>query len=276
MAIRSFCFKALGESLREHVHAARTLAAQRLTWLVGFLLIQPTFHFVTGAPLEALLWLGGLPAVSVATLAAMPDFRRKVKRRRTAKTREGMLERFSLVAAQLGKPSLERFSKQRERVNRIADLFSGEKEEAPVKPGEYLLWLYLKLLLVLDHLRELDRTSDVASIEAERERLRTGLASRELSPAARQSTMETLELLEQRLFAARQRITRMEEIGCDLVRIEHKIALLHDRAAQHSMLGEAGLRIDLASELAGFPHGSLSSTSQMEEMDAFFEAHLES
>lgn len=234
------------------------------------------------------LRLGGFAfvAAAIASLAVVPvgvafvlslsrGFRQRARAMKIQEVRADMLEKLYGLVQNLRKPSRQRFDVLHSRVARLSDLL--ENRDAPIRPGEQLLWLYLKLLLVRDHLDELDSSVDLSALEADQARLEEELRNPSLSEAARNSRLETLQLIERRILACRQRSVRIDEVESDLARIEHKVALLHDRAAQQSTLGDAGVLIDMFSDsptaLAPLP---AAASSQVEDLDAFFAAHMES
>lgn len=101
----------------------------------------------------------------------------------------------------------------------------------------------------------------------ERNLIQAELENQNLSDHTRQSKQETLLILDQRLDTARNRSTRMQEIESDLKRIEQKLALMFERAAQQNPMGDAGRRINFSDEIqTGASLHSLVG-GQVEEMD---------
>ena len=74
--------------------------------------------------------------------------------------------------------------------------------------------------------------------------------------------------------AARSRWSRIQEIESDLTRIEQKLALMFDRAAQHNIMGDSGRRINFSDEVqTGASLTSLTSP-HVEELDTLVTAQV--
>lgn len=65
-------------------------------------------------------------------------------------------------------------------------------------------------------------------------------------------------------------LMRWIEIEADTVRIEHQIALICERAAQHSSLGDAGVHVELAISPTDAFADDLPGGSLINEQEAFF------
>lgn len=183
--------------------------------------------------------------------------------------REALLERWEAVADQLTPQAEKRYTSLSHRVSRLGDLFpaAAEGQGSLLRPGEYCLWLYLKLLLALDHLEESVRDSREEDVIAHRQRLLEELDSAHLSPAARQSTHETVLILDQRVLTLRSRPSRVREIESDLIRVEQWVALMHDQAAQHNALGDAGRRLRFGPESLSLPSLEALPGASLRDLD---------
>lgn len=213
---------------------------------------------------------------SILAGSVLPSTAKSARRRKVRETREGMLEKNSLVLEILSLSGRKRYNKLSERVSRLADMLPGDRD-AVVRPGEYLLWLYLKLLIALDHLDANSKESSLEGLETERQRMEREIGDPGISEASRQVKQQTIHLLEQRITGARLRTIRVEEVESDLLRIDHQLALLCDRAAQQSPLADAGFRIDLATEsVATSLCGDLPGGLNVQEMEEIFYTHLTS
>lgn len=286
------------------IHFARSL--HRRYWLLrDRFQRKPVGTAVTGLVLGYVL-LNLIPLVFVAMLAALPFcaffgffffvVKRTVKeppapipqRPQTmapppvpkvtsrARQRQELLDKWEAFRAQLSPAAAERYDRLRQTVRRLGSLFPpGEHEKASLlRPGEYPLWLYLKLLLARDHLevnaresREEDLRTQLAALEAE-------LEQPDLTPAARESKQETAILLRQRIASAEARRARLQEVESDLTRIEHKIALLYDQAVQQNSMNDAGLRVNLPAEAMDLRSLSPSAGGGMEEVDRLMTEQL--
>lgn len=215
--------------------------------------------------------LGGVTTLSL--YGYLPGVRAK-KRLAWEVTREALLEKWSLVVAKLSKVSRERYNRLHLRVSRLGDLSPTHQKGSLLRPGEYLLWLYLKLLMARDLLEEGTTTSSEAAIQADRARILEELEHPGLTPASRQSKEETVLILDQRLDAARSRWGRIQEIESDLTRIEQKLALMFDRAAQHNIMGDSGRRINFSDEVQTGASLSSLTSSHVEELDALVTAQV--
>ena len=153
------------------------------------------------------------------------------------------------------------------KVSRTSDLFRDEDDI--VKPGEYLAWTYLKLLLALDHLSELTKAEVGEELIRQRDDLVASLEDPELSQQACATRLDTLNLIDQRFLSARQSKMRMEETESELDRIEQKLALLHERAAQSASSGQ-GLQVDLYSEAATLTFSPQGFGENVAELDRLY------
>jgi hypothetical protein len=107
------------------------------------------------------------------------------------------------------------------------------------------------------------------SLEQERLQLLHELDDPALTATGRAARQHSIDLLEQRLTTARMRGGRMDEIEADMVRIEHQLALLCERAAQHSALGDAAVRMNLVTTSAEPLADDLPGGSLINEQEAF-------
>lgn len=219
------------------------------------------------------LWAGAGAVSAIALYGYMPRIKAK-KRLAWEIARENLLEKWSLVVTKLSPASRKRYNVLHLRVSRLGDLSPAPRKGSLLRPGEYLLWLYLKLLMARDLLEEGTVTSNEDSISAERARITEDLQSPALTDAARQSKEETVLILDQRLDAARSRWSRIQEIESDLTRIEQKLALMFDRAAQHNIMGDSGRRINFSDEVQTGASLSSLTSSHVEEMDSLVTAQV--
>ncbi|HSJ04558.1 MAG: hypothetical protein ACAI34_05330 [Verrucomicrobium sp.] len=116
-----------------------------------------------------------------------------------------------------------------------------------------LTWVYLKLLVAQQHLQSVvvaaNSRSSAESITREISEMEAELASAQLPPTVRASKEATLELLHQRLKAARHRTQTLAEIESDQERIETQFQLAVDSAAMHAKPADLRLDLELASQL---------------------------
>lgn len=108
---------------------------------------------------------------------------------------------------------------------------------------------YAKLLLARQHLTETNHRTRVADIESEIQALHIELQGTDLSPTTRASKEATLELLEKRLDASKQRSETLTEIESDLKRIEAQFSLAADSTAIRAKPEDLHLDVDLTSRL---------------------------
>ena len=252
-------------------------AARRLLRSDYFYALAALFMLVLGLigryGINWAFWAGSGAVAAITLYGYLPRVKAK-KRAAWEIGRENLLEKWSLVVAKLAKDSRERYNRLHLRVSRLGDLSSAPHKGSLLRPGEYLLWLYLKLLMARDLLEEGTTTSSEAAIEADRSRILRELELPGLTPVTRQSKEETVLILDQRLDAARSRWSRIQEIESDLTRIEQKVALMFDRAAQHNIMGDSGRRINFSDELqTGASLTSLTSP-HVEELDTLVTAQV--
>lgn len=187
--------------------------------------------------------------------------------------RRKLEEKWTAFVKELSPEAAAQYERTRRSVQRLSSLYPLRESGPLLRPGEYLLWLYLKLLQARDHLETSAREGNEEELRARLTTLETELERPDLTPAARESKLETAALLRQRLAAARSRRERLQEVASDLDRIEQKIALLYDQAAQHNPMNDAGLRVNLPAEELHLR--SLSpSAGDMEEMDRWMTEQL--
>ncbi len=108
---------------------------------------------------------------------------------------------------------------------------------------------YAKLLLARQHLMESNQRTKNSAIENDVRELEEELTNEGLSSTARSSKEATLELLQKRLEAARQRVETLVEIESDLERIEAQFNLAVDSAAMRSKPEDLHVDVDLTSRL---------------------------
>ncbi len=179
-----------------------------------------------------------------------------------------LVQQESLVQV-LSPPLRKRYRALLSKVARTGDLFNDDFSAA--RPGEFLAWIYLKHLLALDHLLELSGQRDHGEFEARRAAIEAALIDDAISEQSRNTKLETLNLLDQHILAGRQSLMRIEESESELLRIELRLSLLHERAAQSASVGES-LRAEIYSEavtLAVMPPGFGNA---VRELDLFFAA----
>lgn len=212
--------------------------------------------------------------ISIFVGAFLPETRQSAKCRLVKSTRERLLEKNSEVLALLSLAGRNHYNRLNARVSRLSDMLPTDSGTV-VKPGEYLLWLYLKLLIARDHLEANAVESSQDSLLAQKKQVELEISNPSISDGSRQAKQQTLQLLDQRITAARMRIVRIEEVTSDLQRIEHQLALLCDRAADQSPLAEAGFRIDLATEsVASAFCGELPGGLNVQQVEEIFSSHL--
>lgn len=168
----------------------------------------------------------------------------------------------------LSQTAEKRYNALHERISRLGDLFPQPAEGSLLRPGEYMLWLYLKLLLARDHIEETVRTTHEDQIIAQRDALLAELDTATLTPTTRQSKQETLLILDQRVITIRNRAGRIEEIESDITRVEQWVALMHDQAAQHNAMGNAGRSIHFAADALTLPSLDTIPGSTIQQLDA--------
>ena len=253
------------------------LKARRLLRHDGFWFSAALFMLALGLigrfGINWAVWTGLATIAAITAYGYLPSVKAR-KHHAWELDRESLLEKWSLVVAKLAPPSRSRYQQLHLAVSRLGDLHPPSRRGSLLRPGEYLLWLYLKLLLARDLLEEGNRTSSEAAILQQRDRILAELQQHPLTPASRQSKDETILILDQRLETARGRAGRTQEIESDLTRIEQKLALMVDRAAQHNTMGDAARRIHFSDEVQ--TGASLTSLmgALVEELDAFVTAQV--
>ena len=252
--------------------AARKLLRSDLFWVSGSLFLL-ALGMIGRFGISWALWAAAGATASLVIYSCLPVVKGK-KRLEWEMKREDLLVKWSLVVDKLSKSSRERYNRLHLRVSRLGDLHPSLHKGSLLRPGEYLLWLYLKLLMALDLLEEETTTSSEAVIEEQRRGILYELDHADLTALTRQSKEETILILDQRLDAARNRGGRIQEIQSDLTRIEQKLALMYDRATQHNIMGDSGRRINFSDEVqTGASLGSLIS-SPIQEMDGIVTAQV--
>ncbi len=252
--------------------AARNLVRSDYFW-TGTALFLLLLGLIGRFGITWALWTGMGAVASITLYGYLPRVRVQ-KRLAWEAGREAMMEKWSLVVAKLGKKSRERYNRLHLRVSRLGDLFPSRQKGSLLRPGEYLLWLYLKLLMARDLLDEDISSSSEAAIGEERRRILQELEEPGLTSATRQSKEETVLILDQRMETARSRSGRIQEIESDLTRIEQKLALMFDRAAQHNIMGDSGRRINFSDEVQTGASLSSLTNSHVEELDSLVTAQV--
>ncbi len=253
------------------------LRARRLLSKDGFWFFTAFFMLALGLigrfGITWAFW-AGIGAIAALTAYGYLPGRRAQKKQAWELGRQSLLEKWSLVVAKLTPPSRKRYNRLHLAVSRLGDLHPPRLKGSLLRPGEYLLWLYLKLLLAQDLLAEGSLTSSEASILQERDRILAELSLPHLTPASRLSKEETILILDQRWDAAQSRGGRSQEIESDLTRIEQKVALMYDRAAQHNTLGDAGRRIHFSDEIQTGASLTTLMGAHVEELDSLVTAQV--
>lgn len=220
-------------------------------------------------------WIGVPTALGLTAYLLWPFIRRQQGPGSWQQQRDALLEEWEEVADQLSPAAGRRYASLQARVRRLGELFSQPEQGALLRPGEFVLWQYLKLLLARDHLDESVRTSDADQVIAQRDALLQELDDPALTAATRQSKQETVLILDQRVLTLRQRGGRIVEIESDLTRVEQWVALMCDQAAQHNTMGDAGRRLHFAPEsltlpsLESLPGSNLRSLDQRISSQSF-------
>lgn len=251
----------------------KELAGNKWLAAAGGVALMGMVHWMdkSGPPgilaLSPLLAAGMLLGTILAGMV-LPSVRKGARQRWIDEQRSAFLERNSQLFASLSPQGRERYNRMHERVARLADL-TPQAQPGPLGPGENLLWLYLKLLIARDHLNDSARLGSMESLEQERLQLLHELDDPALTATGRAARQHSIDLLEQRLTTARMRGGRMDEIEADMVRIEHQLALLCERAAQHSALGDAAVRMNLVTTSAEPLADDLPGGSLINEQEAF-------
>jgi hypothetical protein len=252
--------------------AARRLVRSDAFW-IGIALFMMVLGLVEKFGIPWALSVGLAGTAFIAIYGHLPAIKEK-KHLAWEAGRAGLLEKWSLVVAKLGKSSRERYNRLHLVVARLGDLTPRPRRGSLLRPGEYLLWLYLKLLMARDLLEEGTSTSSEATIEEQRTCILQELEEPGLTSASRQSKEETILILDQRLDTARNRWSRLDEIESDLTRIEQKLSLMFDRAAQHNTMGDSGRRINFSDEIQTGISLASPTSSHVEELDNFVTAQV--
>ena len=230
---------------------------------VGLALLLAGFAAKSNDPW--VIWIGLPTACGLLLYLFLPTLKKRFQVGSWQDQRSSLIRQWDQVVDQLSPAADGRYIRLQDKVIRLGDLFPQPEGGSLLRPGEYMLWLYLKLLLARDHLEESVRTSHEDQIIAQRKMLLEELDSDNLTPATRQSKQETVLIRDQRVLTLRHRPGRIGEIESDLVRVEQWVALMHDQAAQHNTMGDAGRRIHFAAEsltlpsLEGLPGAGIQS-----------------
>lgn len=264
----------LAESCRLHARLLKSFFENHL--LIGaaglaLLGLMRWMDLAGKADAWAMLPLAACLAVSASIALAMlfPAVRNRARQAWINEQRAAFLLRNSELVASLSPSSRQRYNAMHSLVSRLGDLSPGPRS-AVIAPGEHLLWLHLKLLIARDHLNDSAALSSPDALAAERDTIAADLANPSLTHAARTARQHSLDLLDQRLSTARMRLGRLDEIEADTVRIEHQIALICERAAQHSSLGDAGVHVELAISPTDAFADDLPGGSLINEQETFF------
>jgi|GEM_PF-4032147 len=214
-----------------------------------------------------LLWLGLPTAIGLLLYLCLPAIRRHRGGGTWQDQRSELLCQWSQVVENLSQPADKRYKALHLRVSRLGDLFPNQGQNSLLRPGEYMLWLYLKLLLARDHLEESVRSSHEDQITAQREALLAELDSEALTESTRQSKQETLLILDQRILTIRNRAGRIQEIESDITRVEQWVALMHDQAAQQNTMGDAGRQIHFTPDSLSLPSLKGTASASIQQLD---------
>lgn len=251
---------------------ARRMVKNDTFWF-GVALFMLLLGLVGRFGIHWLLWASAGGFIAITAYGYFPKAREE-KRLAWEIGRQALLEKWSVVVGKLTRDSHQRYDRLHLRVSRLGDLHPTPGKGSLLRPGEYLLWLYLKLLLARDLLHEGNVTSSETSIIEQRNHILSELDQQGLTSTSRQSKEETILILDQRLDTARNRSGRLQEIESDLTRIEQKLALMFDRAAQHNTMGDSGRRINFADELQTGASLTSLAGSNIEEMDNLVTAQV--
>lgn len=232
----------------------------------GLILLLAGFALKSGDPI--LFGLGIPVAAGLVIFLALPALKKHRQGGSWREQREALMDRWSEVADQLTPQADQRYTALQQRVTRLGDLFPSQEQGSLLRPGEYMLWMYLKLLLARDHLEESVRTSHEEEVIAQRRKLLEELDSEEMTASTRQSTQETILILDQRVLTIRSRAGRIREIESDILRVEQWVALMQDQAAQHNTMGDAGRRLHFGPESLTLPSLESLPGSNLQQLDA--------
>jgi hypothetical protein len=238
------------------------------TVLAGIGLVLLLAGFAAKSTDPWILWIGLPTAAGLVLYLCLPAIQRYRKIESWQDQRSALLAQWSLVVDNLSTAAEKRYSALHDRISRLGDLFPQPDSGSLLRPGEYMLWLYLKLLLARDHIEETVRTSHEDQITAQRDALLTELETTTLTATTRQSKEETLLILDQRIVTIQNRAGRIQEIESDITRVEQWVALMHDQAAQHNAMGDAGRSIHFASDSLTLPSLDSLPGSSIQQLDA--------
>jgi hypothetical protein len=257
------------EAAAEHF-ALVTPAGRRMFFGAGAAFFAVGLCFSLGVDVSA-AHLGAIlvsvPVVLIGCQSLAPSFRRRLLGKRAEEQREIVLEKQRGIFELLSPKQRERFLALKIRIARMGDLF--KSKTAVIRPGEFLLWTYLKLLLALDHLLQLDADVELDALNAKYQAAEGDLARSDLSAQHRSTLEETLNLIQHNLHIAQQRRHRIAEVESELQRIELKASLLHERAAHSAAVGES-LRAVIHSELVTTVDVSPQLGPMVDEVDGIF------
>ena len=270
----------LRASCLAHGRALAALWRHPLLKAAAILLSMAVLHLGSEAGWGVINVLAGLPLVLTLVLVTSvligmltPAVRRQARLAWAEDERAAFLERNSQLVGSLSPTAKARYAALHDVAIQLGDLL-GRRPDEVIAPGEHLLWLYLKLLIAGDQVHEaIKRTPDHA-LEQERAAIEAELAGGGLAPGVQRARVQTLDLLDQRIATARMRTGRLQEIEADLVRIEHQMALIVDRAVQDSSLSTAGYRVELAAASSLTQADDLPGGPLIAEQDAVFARNL--
>jgi hypothetical protein len=208
---------------------------------------------ILGFAQPAFWLLGAAAEVAYLVLSATnPRFQKlmQVHERQAAAAEDS--ERQDALLHSLTSESRSRLRRLEESCDRLARLAVAhdvaESIEVKRKSIQRLAWLFLKLLVALDHLKSGEAAGDAGQLEAERAELERELARPDLSGTLRRSKEATLRILEQRLVNVGRHAQAMAEVTSDLKRIEEQVRLALEEARLKGDIA-ISLDIDLESEL---------------------------
>jgi hypothetical protein len=200
-------------------------------------------------------WLLGAAAEVgyLVLMATNPRFQKLMHVRERQAASKDDEERQEALLASLTSESRARLRKLEESCERLARTAAAhELGEAAVNVKRQaikrLAWLFLKLLVALDHLKSGDAAGDAQQLETERAQIEKELAQPDLSGSLRRSKEATLRILEQRVLNVGRHAEALAEVSSDLKRIEEQVRLALEQAR---LKGDTAisLDVDLESEL---------------------------
>ena len=114
-----------------------------------------------------------------------------------------------------------------------------------------LKWVYIKLLIARFHLLTAGTDDSGESLQRKIVLLEKDLQDSQETPALRQSKAATLDILKRRLANVERREQSLEEVECDLTRVESQVDLILDNAAMQGKPQTIATDLQLAGDLVG-------------------------